>query len=83
MPDGWFLKSVTHEGKDLTDTGYDFKPGEQVSGIQIVLTRRATTMTGTVQAEGGAPVSDYSVVAFSADRSKWGYLTRFVREHPS
>ena len=79
VPDGWFLKSVTHEGKDLTDTGYDFKPGEQVSGIQIGLTRRATTMTGTVQAEGGAPVSDYSVVAFSADRSKWGYLTRFVR----
>ena len=79
VPEGWFLKAVTHEGKDITDTGYDFKPGEQVSGIQIVLTRRATTMTGTVQAEGGAPVSDYSVVAFSADRNKWGYLTRFVR----
>ena len=24
-------------------------------------------------------MSDYSVVAFSADRGKWGYLTRFVR----
>lgn len=79
VPDGWFLKSVTHDGKDITDTGYTFKPGEHVSGIQILLTRRATTMTGTVQGGRGEPLSDYSVVAFSSDRGKWGYLTRFVR----
>ena len=79
VPDGWFLKSVTHEGKDITDTGYTFKPGEHVSGIQILLTRRTTTIAGTVQSERGEPVGDYSVVAFSADRGKWGYPTRFVR----
>ena len=78
-PEGWFLKSVTHRGVDITDTGYDFKPGEQVSGIQILLTRRATTLTGVVQDDRGDPVGDYSVVAFSSDRGKWGYLTRFVR----
>ena len=79
MPEGWFLKSVTHRGVDITDSGYEFKPGEQVSGIQILLTRRATTLRGTVQDDRGEPVGDYSIVAFSSDRNKWGYLTRFVR----
>jgi hypothetical protein len=79
VPEGWFLKSVTHRGVEITDTGYDFKPGERVSGIQILLTRRATTLTGVVQDDRGDPVGDYSVVAFSSDRGKWGYLTRFVR----
>ena len=69
----------THRGLDITDTGYEFKPGEKVSGIQILLTRRATTLTGTVQGDRGEPTGGYSVVAFSSDRSKWGYLTRFVR----
>ena len=79
VPDGWFLKSVMHEGRDITDAGYDFKPGERVSGIQILLTRRATTLTGIVQGDGNEPIGDYTVVAFAADRAKWGYLTRFVR----
>jgi protocatechuate 3,4-dioxygenase beta subunit len=79
VPDGWFLKSVTHEGVDITDTGYDFKPAQRVTGIQMLLTRRATTLSGAVQDDRGDPVSDYSVVAFSADASRWGYLTRFVR----
>ena len=79
VPDGWFLKSVTHRGADITDTGYEFKPGERVSGIQILLTRQATTLTGVVKDDRGDPVGDYSIVAFSSDRNKWGYLTRFVR----
>lgn len=79
VPDGWFLKAVTHKGADITDTGYEFKPGEQVSGIQILLTRRATTASGVVLGDRGEAIGDYSVVAFSSDRSKWGYLTRFVR----
>ena len=79
VPDGWFLKSVTHQGVDITDTGYDFKPAQRVTAIQILLTRRATTLTGTVQDDRGAPIADYSVVAFSADANRWGYLTRFVR----
>jgi hypothetical protein len=79
VPDGWFLKSVTHRGVDITDTGYEFKPGERVSGIQILLARQATTLTGLVKDDRGDPVGDYSIVAFSSDRNKWGYLTRFVR----
>jgi hypothetical protein len=79
LPEGWFLKSVTHEGIDMTDEGYEFKSGQQISGVEIRLTERATTLTGAVQDARGAAVSDYTVVAFAAERAKWGYQTRFVR----
>ena len=45
---GWFLKSVVVDGKDITDDGYEFKPGQKLTGIEIVLSDRATTLAGTV-----------------------------------
>jgi hypothetical protein len=79
LPPGWFLKSVLHQGKDITDAGYDFKPGQNVSGIQIILSQTATTLSGTAQDDESRPIADYTVVAFSADSSRWGFRTRFVR----
>jgi len=79
LPDGWFLKSVVHDGVDITDTGYGFRPGQRLSGIEIRLTRRATTLSGTVQDDPGNPVGDYTVVAFSTNPDRWGHQTRFVR----
>jgi hypothetical protein len=52
-------------------------PGEMQQ--QIVLTARSTTLSGAVQDGRGRPLTDYAVVAFSPDSSKWGYQTRFVR----
>lgn len=79
LPEGWFLKSVTHNGVDITDTGYDFKAGQRVSGIEIHLTRRVTGLSGTVQDARGDAVADYTIVAFSTNAGRWGYQTRFVR----
>jgi hypothetical protein len=79
LPEGWFLKSVTHDGVDIIDTGYDFRPGQRVSGIEIRLTRRATSLAGTVQDNNGGAIGDYTVVAFSTNPARWGHQTRFVR----
>jgi len=79
LPDGWFLKSITHEGVDITDTGYEFKPGRNVSGIEIALTERATTLSGTVTDDRGSAIADYTVVVFSADSARWLYPSRSVR----
>jgi len=79
LPEGWFLKSVTHDGVDITDTGYDFRAGQRVSGVEIRLTRRATSVSGTVQDARGDPVGDYTIVAFSTNADRWGYQTRFIR----
>ena len=78
-PPGWYLKSVSHEGTDMTDAGFDFKEGQQVGGIEIVLTQRVTDVSGAVQDSRARPITDFVVVAFSTDNSKWGYMTRYVR----
>ena len=76
---GWYLKSVMHEGNDITDSGLELKEGQQAAGIDIVLTQRVGEVTGSVQDGQARPISDYVVVAFAADNSRWGYQTRFVR----
>jgi hypothetical protein len=70
---------VNHDSSDITDTGIDFKEGQQVAGIEIVLTQRATDVSGTVQDSRARPITDFVVVAFSPDSRKWGYMTRHVR----
>ena len=71
LPKGWFLKRVRLNGEDVTDRGIEFKPGEDVTGIDIELTNRATTITGSVTDDRGQALKDYTVVIFSEDESKW------------
>jgi protocatechuate 3,4-dioxygenase beta subunit len=71
LPKGWVLDSVRLNGADITDTGHDFKPGEQVGGLEIVLTQQATDVTGAVTDTLGQPLKEYTVVLFSTDQSKW------------
>jgi hypothetical protein len=78
-PQGWYLKSVTQEGTDITDTGIELKEGMQASGIEIVLTQRVAEITGTVQDARARPITDYAIVAFASDNARWGYQTRHIR----
>ena len=71
LPKGWSLKRVTLNGEDVTDKGIEFKPGEDVSGIDIELTNRATSITGTVTDDRGQALKDYTVVIFAEDQAKW------------
>ena len=77
-PSGWFLKSVMANGTDITDSGVEIKPGEALAGIEVLLTRRAASLSGTATADA-KPSKDFVVVAFVADRARWGALTRYVR----
>ncbi len=71
VPKGWYFKQVTREGTDITDKGYDFKPGEDVSGFEVVLTTKTQTITGTVSNAQGEPIKEYTVVVFPEDQQKW------------
>jgi hypothetical protein len=70
-PKGWYLKALTHDGTDITDTGYGFKPGDTVTSFEIVLTTTQQTVTGTVVNERGVPAKEYTVVVFPEDPQKW------------
>jgi Carboxypeptidase regulatory-like domain len=71
LPKGWILKSVKIQGEDVTDKGIEFKPGEDVSGVEIELTNRATAISGAVTNDSGQVQKDFTVVVFSEDQAKW------------
>ena len=70
-PKGWYLHGVRYDGADVTDTGVEFKAGEDISGIEIHLTQQTTTVTGSVTDDKGEAAKDYTVVVFSTDQQKW------------
>jgi protocatechuate 3,4-dioxygenase beta subunit len=70
LPRGWILKRVTFNGEDITDRGLEFKAGQDVEGIEIEVTNKATAVTGFVSAASG-PAKDYTVVVFPEDQQKW------------
>jgi len=70
LPPGWMLKSVRVNGNDVTDSGIDFKAGEAVTGVDVVLTSKLTEVNGTVKA-GSETAKDYTLVVFADDSQKW------------
>ncbi len=78
-PAGWVLKSIVLDGRDITDTPYDFKSGQKVTSLEVTVTRQAARLDGAVEDDRGRPIADYAVVAFSTDPARWGAETRFVR----
>ena len=79
-PKGWHIKRVLTDDGDVTDSGIDFKPGGDVSGIVIELTDKTTTITGSATDDRGQALKDYTVVVFTQDRQKWpNALNRWAR----
>jgi Carboxypeptidase regulatory-like domain len=79
LPTGWTLKAVRLSGADITDTPYEFKGGETLSGLEIELTDKVTEINGVVTSSRGEPLQEYAVVVFSESSERWQPPTRFVR----
>jgi hypothetical protein len=78
MPNKLALKAVRVGGVDVTDTGFDVKPNENVSGIEIELTSHPTVVSGQVTDSRGAPAKDSTVVIFARDERKWEGTSRYI-----
>jgi protocatechuate 3,4-dioxygenase beta subunit len=79
LPDGWMVKAIRHDGRDVADTASDLKSGEELSGLQVVITNKVTTVSGQLTDDKGAPVSDGTIIVFAADAEKWSEDSRYVR----
>ncbi len=77
-PPGWHLKQILQRGADVTDSGIRLSAGESTDGVEVVLTRRPTTVAGAVIDSSKRAVHEYSVAVFSKDRDRWGYRSRYV-----
>lgn len=72
----WWLKSITLNGRDVTDEPIDFDQGNAT--LEITMTNRVTSVRGTVawnRARGGRRPS---VVVFVDDDTRWTRPSRLV-----
>ena len=76
---GWSIRAVRYHGEDVTDGGIDFRPGENVSDVEVELTNRMSDVSGLVTNGRGDAVKDYTVIAFAQDRDRWTIANRYVR----
>jgi hypothetical protein len=74
----WSLKAVTVDGRDVTDEPIDLRSGQRIANIAITFTDVQTEIDGTMSTEQGAPVTDFTVLAFSTDTAYWRPLSRHI-----
>lgn len=76
LADDWHMRRVRREGVDVTDTPLDFS--SDIDNLEIQLTNRVTTISGTVSTERNAVALDATVIVFADDDAKWGPRSRFI-----
>jgi hypothetical protein len=76
-PAGWTMKSVRVRSRDITDQPVMLTA--DLNDVEIVLTDRVTTVSGTVFEAGGMAATSATVVIMVDDPQKWGPHSRFIR----
>jgi protocatechuate 3,4-dioxygenase beta subunit len=80
LPEDWMLKGVLLGGRDIIDQPLAMAKGQpDVSGVQIVLSRKGAKVTGQVADATGAPAPDTTVILFAENSAAWGVASRFIR----
>jgi hypothetical protein len=79
LPDRWMVKAVMHNGRDIADTPIEMKSGAELSGVQVILTDRVTSVVGQLVDDKGAPLVGGTVLVFATEADKWSEDSRFVR----
>jgi protocatechuate 3,4-dioxygenase beta subunit len=79
VPDGWWVKSIVQDGRDITDMPAEMRSGESLTGVRIVVSDRPTSVRGRLVDDKGLPVTSATVVAFARDSQKWFEESRWVR----
>jgi len=75
---GWLVKSITRNGKDVFDTPFEIRPGEDVSDIVVTFSDKRTELSGALQDATGQPASQYIVQVFPTDRARWEAPSRWI-----
>lgn len=79
LPQDWMLQSIMLSSVDVTDSPLEFRGGERVSGLQIVVSDKVSELNGKVATAKGEPTKDYTVVVFPEDPATWAFPSRYLR----
>jgi hypothetical protein len=77
-PRGWALSSVLVGGRDVIDVPVDIRSGTRLSDVGLVFTDALSEVAGTVTDQRGAPVTEYTVLAFPREASLWRPQARHI-----
>jgi uncharacterized protein (DUF2141 family) len=69
-PPPWTLRSVTSEGRDVSDVPLDVGAAD-ITNVTVTFTDRPAKLTGIVRGTGGNPDPGALVVVFPADGAQW------------
>ncbi|MGE5836431.1 MAG: carboxypeptidase regulatory-like domain-containing protein [Acidobacteriota bacterium] len=75
----WILKSVTANGRDVTDQPLEIRPREEPPEIVITFTDKVTEITGTLLDPAGRPTSGLSIIVVPVNREFWNMNSRRIR----
>jgi hypothetical protein len=75
-PSRWFVTAILHDGRNLLDETIDFKGGETLADVQIVVSDRGGALNGSAINAEGTRLSDYFVRVFPANTNSPATLRR-------
>lgn len=79
-PAGWYLKSVTIGGLDVTDGTFDFGFADDTfSGAEVVLSNAGARISGSVTGAADKRATEFVVIAFSTSRTNWFSGSRHLK----
>jgi hypothetical protein len=79
LPDGWAMTAASVTSRDAFEAPLDVN-GEDTAPLTIHLTHQPTTrLAGTFSDRSGRPVSDYLVIAFPEERTRWQSPSRRIQ----
>jgi hypothetical protein len=71
-PQGWFLQSITYNGRDVSDSPMDLDA--DATGVTFNYADRPTEVIGTVRNSAGANDPGATVIVFPADAQTWSSM---------
>jgi Carboxypeptidase regulatory-like domain len=74
---GWLIKSVVVKGRDIADSAFEVRPGEDVADIVITFTDRSGEISGLLLDAAGRAAPEYYVFVFPTDKTLWTPGRRF------
>jgi hypothetical protein len=75
---GWNLKSVTIDGRDVTDVPVDVRSGQRIANVVVTFTDKVNEINGSVTDAQGNAVTEYTVLAFSTNNAVWRPQSRQI-----
>jgi hypothetical protein len=80
LPAGWYVKSISIGGLDITDRPFDFGVTEQtISGAEVLFATSAASIAGTIIDRDTQSASLPIVLAFPRSRELWFDGSRYLK----